>query len=49
MMAVVVGGFTLCWLPFAVMFVLLPTSEEAAKFFLEEHPDWIDWITWVGE
>ena len=48
MMAVVVGGFTLCWFPFAIMFVLFPTNEAVRNYLGGENPALIDWITWIG-
>lgn len=47
MMAVIVGAFVVSWAPFAVMFVLFPTSEPSRLYFFE-HPDFIDGITWLG-
>ena len=47
MMAIIVGAFTLCWTPFAVMFILFPTDEEAANWFVENAAV-IEWITWIG-
>ena len=47
MMAIIVGAFTLCWTPFAVMFILFPTNEEAAGW-LFENGSVIEWITWIG-
>ena len=48
MMAVVVGGFTLCWFPFAIMFVPFPTNEAVRNYLGGENPALIDWITWIG-
>lgn len=51
MMAIIVGTFTVCWIPFAVMFMLMPTCETTAKFFFEteEGAHAIEWITWIGK
>ena len=51
MMAIIVGTFALCWMPFAVMFILMPTSPTAATFFFEteEGLNAIEWITWIGK
>ena len=47
MMAIIVGAFTLCWTPFAVMFILFPTDMKAAEWF-DKNPAAIEWITWIG-
>lgn len=47
MMAVVVGCFMACWLPFSIMFILFPTNKEALAWF-EENPARIEVITWIG-
>ena len=49
MMAIIVGSFAICWIPFAVMFMLIPTCETTAQFFFEYHPSAIEWITWIGK
>ena len=43
MMMVVVGCFGVCWFPFSVMFVLLPTNSEAFNPYI------IELITWIGK
>ena len=48
MMAVVVGGFTVCWFPFAIMFILFPTNQTAREYFIDNIAV-IDWITWIGK
>ena len=48
MMMVVIGGFVVCWFPFALMFVLFPTNESAATFFVS-HPKIVELITWLGK
>ena len=50
-MAIIVGTFALCWMPFAVMFILMPTSTAAATFFFETEQGLqaIEWITWIGK
>jgi len=47
MMAVIVGTFVLCWLPFAVMFILLPNNE-SVRDYLFANVHIIDIITWIG-
>lgn len=48
MMMVIIGCFTVCWFPFAIMFVLLPTSESASNFLFENLLI-IEIITWIGK
>ena len=48
MMMVVIGGFVVCWFPFAIMFVLFPTNESAAIFF-DSNPKIVELITWLGK
>ena len=50
-MAIIVGTFAICWMPFAVMFMLIPTCDSAADFFImtEEGNNAIEWITWIGK
>ena len=48
MMMVVIGGFVVCWFPFAIMFVLFPTNESAAIFF-DSNLKIVELITWLGK
>ena len=50
-MAIIVGTFAICWIPFAVMFMLIPTCDSVADFFImtEEGNNAIEWITWIGK
>ena len=49
MIMVIIGCFAVCWFPFAIMFVLLPTSESAAEFFLEKNLEILEIIVWIGK
>ena len=48
MMMLVIGGFGVCWFPFAIMFVLFPTNEDAREYF-SENLTIVELITWIGK
>ena len=48
MMMLVIGGFGVCWFPFAIMFVLFPTNEDAREYF-SENLNIVELITWIGK